>query len=137
MDFIEEGRKTTKRRHGEIVIRLIIDIKKEQVYFVPQDINHPEYVYKVLLKISKAELSKNPDIASHFVGAAVLINESDEVEDMIVGVSGLETWLKHHLGDKPFHTKAQVNKAKDILLQYLIGRKIKFQQNYKLRMAYI
>jgi len=78
MDFIEEGRKTTKRRHGEIVIRLIIDIKKEQVYFVPQDINHPEYVYKVLLKISKAELSKNPDIASHFVGAAVLINEAGE-----------------------------------------------------------
>jgi len=66
-----------------------------------------------------------------------LVNESDEVEDMIVGVSGLETWLKHHLGDKPFHTKAQVNKAKEILLKYLVGREVKFQQNYKLRMAYI
>jgi len=58
MDFIEEGRKTTKRRHGEIVIRLIIDIKKEQVYFVPQDINHPEYVYKVLLKSGAVKKSR-------------------------------------------------------------------------------
>ena len=137
MDFIEEGRKTTKRRHGGIVVRLIIDIKKEQVHFVPKDIEHRDYVYKVLLKTSEEELLKNPDIASHFVGAAVLINESDEVEEMLVGVSGLELWLKPYLGDKQFHTKTQVNKAREILLQYLIGRKVKFQQNNKLRMAYI
>ena len=137
MDFIEEGRKTTKRRHGEIVVRLIIDIKKEQVYFVPRDIEHRDYVYKILLKTSEEVSSKNPDIASHFVGAAVLINENDEVEDMLVGVSGLELWIKPYLSDKQFHTNDQVNKAKDILLKYLIGREVKFQQNYKLRMAYI
>ena len=137
MDFIEEGRKTTKRRHGEIVVRLIIDTEKEQIHFVPQDINHPDYVYKILLKITKEELLKNPDMASHFVGAAVLINESDEVEDMLVGVSGLETWLKSYLGGKTFHTKNQVNKAKEILFKYLISNKVKLQLNYKLRMAYI
>lgn len=132
MDFIEEAKKTSVRAHGELIARLIIDTEKERIMFVPSEINHPEFL-AAYLKVEKADLKANPDKVSPFVGAAVRI-ESDKAVEIMVGVSGLETLFKRM--KSPLHTKAQVNKARNILLAELQNEKI-LGEGYKLKVLYL
>lgn len=132
MDFIKEAKNTSVRSHGELIARLIIDTEKEMIIFVPAKINHPEFLAGYL-EVEKANLKANPDKVSPFVGAAVRI-EDDKAVEIMIGVSGLETLFRRM--KSPLHTKAQVNKAKNILLAELQNEKI-LGEGYKLKVLYL
>ena len=132
MDFIKEAKKTSKRASGEIVARLIIDTKKEKILFIPDHINHPEYLAAYLGKKDKQELKQDPDLVSHYVGAAVGI-EDGKVTRVLVGISGLELYFG--TVRSPLHKKAQVNKARNILLAELANEGL-LTKEYKLQAIY-
>ncbi|MBW2966022.1 hypothetical protein KY342_02885, partial [Candidatus Woesearchaeota archaeon] len=92
MGFIEEAEKTSVRAHGEIVARLIVDTDKNKIFYVPAEINHPEFLAAHLGK-TVDELKQNPDLVSPFVGVAVK-TDNNIATDIIVGISGIETYFR-------------------------------------------
>tara|TARA_Y100000310_G_C20630748_1_gene788531 strand:- start:660 stop:1064 length:405 start_codon:yes stop_codon:yes gene_type:complete len=133
MNFIEKARKTSMRAGREIVARLLIDSDKGKILFVPSNINHPEYLAG-LLGITKEKLKENPEIVSPYVGAAVKLNEMETaVDEILVGISGLETVFS--TVKSPLHTKKQVNVARDILVSLLQKENI-LSVGFKLKTMY-
>lgn len=130
-NFIELASLTTKRAR-KMVARLLVDTKTRKIYFIPNNINHPEFVME-LLKVKKNFLKENPLVASRFVGVAVEI-ENEIVKRILVGISGLEMWLVRY--KKPFHSKKQVNEASTIIIDYLL-KETKLAKGYKLNTSYI
>ena len=133
-EFIELLESTTKRSHGEIAGRIIIDSKKLKWYPVPSNINHPEFVEKVLLKMSKTEIENNPEKAEHLVGAAVFI-EDNSIKSLLTGISGLETWLRTF--KKPIHNKKDVTAAHVFILGILTKTGCNFMSNFKAEVVYL
>lgn len=130
-NFIELASQTTKRAR-KIVARLLVDTKTRKIYFIPENKDHPDFVME-LLKVNKRFLKENPSIASRFVGVAVEI-ENNLVKKILIGISGLETWLVNY--KKPFHSRKEVNEASAIIMGYLL-KETKIERGYKLNTAYL
>ena len=132
-DLIMLLKATNKRKHGENIARLLIDTKTKEILFIPENINHPEFLAEKL-NVSIDWFKKNPNKISHFIGAAIeIIDES--ISSILIGVSGLEALIREV--KKPFHDKTQVNLARDILLELLIEEKMHFKEGYSLKVVYL
>jgi hypothetical protein len=131
MGFIEKAEETSKRARGEIVARLIVDADRRKILFVPDSINHPEFL-EIRLGKTIEELKQQPDLVSPFIGVAVKI-EGNTATEILVGISGIETYFGRF--KSPLHTKGQVNKARDLVLATLQAEQI-LAKGFKLRVIY-
>ena len=132
-DFLALAETTNKRHHGELIARLIVDVKKQQILFVPSGMNHPEFLADYL-KTTLLDIEQSPEKVNHFVGASLNI-VSNQIIEIIVGISGLETWLRAF--KKPFHLKSQINQARSVLINFIISNNIPLMKDYALRMVYL
>ncbi len=120
--FIEKAKETNKRGHGEINARLFVDSREKKILFVPYNINHPEFIAMHIGK-TKEDIKKNISLINHFIPVTVEI-EKEKATGMLVGISGLETWLeankkKYNYGKDKYHDKKYVNEARDFILAVL------------------
>jgi len=118
--FLRKAKQTSERAHGEIVARLIVDTDRNDVLFVPAGTKHPEFAAARLGK-TVDDLKRNPDLLSPFVGVAVRI-VNDQAEEVLVGISGIEMYFVRY--KSPLHTKAQVIKARDLVIAMLQAGKM-------------
>ena len=77
-------------------LSLIIDVHNGVIYLVPHELEHIEFVSK-LLNVDKKELKKNPEMAINLIPSMISVNHDDEASGIITGVSGMELgyWITH------------------------------------------
>ena len=132
-DFIERAKASSVRSHGEIIGRLVVDTKTGDILFVPSDINHPEFTAAHMGK-DVTYLKQHPADFTRFVGAnSTIVNGI--VTEVFVGVSGLETVLL--LRKKPFHTKEEVNAAREMLMDCLLRAGVPLSPTLRIRVVYV
>ncbi|MBI4140107.1 hypothetical protein HY483_04050 [Candidatus Woesearchaeota archaeon] len=129
--FIKQLESTNKRSGGEIVGRVIIDILAKRILFIPENENHVKFLAKFL---GKKKLIEVLDI-SRYVGSALRV-ENGVVAEILVGISGLETWYKEERGQS-LHTKQQVIEGKNILFDILLRENVPLIERLKIEVAFV
>ncbi|MBD3355017.1 hypothetical protein GF361_03455 [Candidatus Woesearchaeota archaeon] len=137
-EFIKKAKETNMRGHGEINARLFVDAEKKKILFVPHKINHPEFIAAHIGK-TKEDIKKNINLINQYIPVTVEIAE-EKATAVLVGISGLETWLdankkKYNYGKDKYHNKKYVNQARDFILAVLQEYEI-LAPDFKLRIIY-
>lgn len=76
-------------RKKEGYLSIIVDTNNNDVHLVPIDMEHIDFVCQ-LIKTTRENLKKSPDMASHLVPALIKIDENHVVKEIISGVSSTE-----------------------------------------------
>lgn len=117
-------------------VSIIIDTNSGEIYFVPRDMEHIDFLCKIL-SVNKIHIQQNPSTALHLIPSIIEIKEEnlsgfyrDSVAGVLTGFSGAES------GYNIRHKKKDLESAHAIALKFVEDGDIVKNSEFKDQIVY-
>ncbi|MBS3174918.1 hypothetical protein J4440_03495 [Candidatus Woesearchaeota archaeon] len=95
------------------LLTFFVNVTTEEIFPVPVDIEHIDFICKLINFDNRNELRQNPFAAMHLVPSTIHINDDGYIDSVITGVSSLE------MGAGVRHSKENIKKAHKLIHDFI------------------
>ncbi len=101
---------------------VVVDVKTKDVYPIPRDIEHRDYICTIL-HTTPEDISQNPNLAARLVPVHIDLNPEGSVNEIITGISGFEDFYKVR------HTQEDLNAAHTRAKEFVMNGEIQCKED--------